>query len=235
MYRALLIDWKNGEYIKKNSVGWIWTLICVVSYIPFVILGIDELRGTVCYYTYGIPMLVGIFLTRACPNRINKTLLLCPLTFAERKHYVYTGFAIRIVISLIIFLVLNIPMYILGDLNKIYFWIESAYYLFYVIGLNVYVPPIVSARNSYEKKYNLPKYYNFWEACNHFWGIFGGAVMVDQFRLEKHELLSFGVLGICILGGIEIICVIVLVSKYFRPVMEQAMLYESCIQEEGKA
>ena len=234
MYRVLLNDWKNGEYIKKNRVGWIWMMICIVSYIPYVILDINDVMGSVSYFTYGISMLVGLFLTRACPNRISKTLLLCPLTIAERKYYVYIGIISRMVISLMIFFVLNIPIYIYLDMNKVYLWIEIVYYLFYIIGLNVYVPPIVSARNSYEKKYNLPKYFNFWEACNQFFGIFGGIFMVDQFRLEKHELLNVGVWGIGILGFIEIICVIVLVSKYFRPVMEQAIQCEIYMQEEGK-
>lgn len=234
MYRTLLNDWKCGEYFKKNIMGWIWLMIWSASYIPYVFLEIRDVRGSACYFALAISMSVGVFLTRACPNRIGKTLLLCPMRLVEKKQHIYKGFGIRILFSLASFLVLNIPIYIFADMNKMNLLIEFVYYLIYIIGLNVYVPPVVSSRSTYEKKYNLPRYYNFWESFHQVVGIFGVVVMVDIFRLKKHELLDSEVIMVGIFLMIEILCVVILLVKYFKPVMEQAMQCESYMQEEKK-
>ena len=234
MYRSLLIDWKRGESFRKNCVGWIWMAIYVVTYIPYVFLEIRDLRGTACYFSYGIALLFGIFLTRACPNRISKTLVLCPLTQAEKKQYVHIGFVMRVLLSLAIFLVLNIPTYVFADMNMVNLLFEFVYYLIYIIGLNVYVPPMVSSRSTYERKYNLPSYYNFWENFHQIIGMLGMVVMVDEFRLNRKGLFDMGGLWVSIFGMLEMLCVVILIVKYFKPVMEQAIQHESYMQEEKK-
>lgn len=235
MYRALVNDLKSGEYWKKMISVWINLIVYMGGFIPFILLEIDNLSEIFGYYTYTISMLVVLFFARACPNRISKTLLLCPLTLAERKRYVYIGYGIRILLSLTFFLVLNIPVYIFFDMNMQYFGIETMYFLLYIIGINVYVPPVVPSRNSYERKYNLPKYYNFWEITNQIVGFFGMVIMVDLFRLEKQELLRMDFVFASIFWMLEIICVVILLVRYLKPVMNQAMQGESYLQEDKKA
>ena len=242
MYKMFIKDaWSQAPAEMKhlNSAGWIWQLIYFGAMMPIQFFIGDTYTLSMnlfdYYYSFLVPMLGSLFFVRVCPNRISKTLLLCPMSDLERKKYVYAGFEIRIIFSIVFFLVCNLPVYLVEKWKLWHLGIEFLFFLLYVITINVYVPPINPSRNSYERKYNLPGYYNIWDVLAQINGMLGMMFLVDQFRMEGKVQDFWGNLWIGIFMALQFILMLVMLLVYFKPVVEQAMQCENEWKEKKKS
>lgn len=238
MYKMFLKDaWSQTPSKIKylNYSGWIWQLCYFGVILPAIIISSWRVNQLAYYYCFLVPMLGSLFLVRVWPNGISKTLLLCPLSATERKKYVYVGFQIRIFFSIVFFFLWNVPLYLLEKWKLWHFVIEFLFYLLYVITINIYVPPIKPSKNSYERKYNLPGYYNLWEQLAQINGMIGMVYFTDKFRMVS-EIQNFGDrVGLGIFMSVELIIMIVMLVVYFKPVMEQAMQCDNRWREEKRS
>lgn len=233
MFKMVLKDFLGhipSEMKNMNRSGWLWQFIYFGCLVPIIFFqGMNRKRG-LFYYSFELSMLAGLFLIRVCPNRMNKTLLLCPLSLRERKSYVYIGFAIRIVLSVLIYGLCNVPLYFFWKLPFPHLGIEFLFFLMYIVSIHIYVPPVVPSESAFERKYNLPGCYAFWDMLAQVNGLLGMVFMVAAFRINSDSTGNWKYIpvGICML--LECIVMLVMLFRYFPPVMQQAMQCENTLE-----
>lgn len=234
MFKFVLSDYRRQAWsaLKSAFVFENWYFFFYMSIIPPIMFSLNWYQAYIYYSIFG-PMLFGILLARMYPNRISKTLLLCPMTLADRKNYLIIGFKIRIVSSLLLFLICNIPLFCMGKVMILHFSVTFVFLLLVLVSVNIYCNPIVNAQSAFAKEYDLPGYYPIWEVAVKLVGIFGMLALanIQMKRLDYFEdevvlvlaaLLFLTELGLCIK----------MIKTYYKPVMEQAMYYTSGYRRE---
>lgn len=238
MFRMVLDDYRSQakQAFKDTWKTGNWVIYMYMMVYPplFIHFNIDEYF---VYYAMILPMILGVLLSRMYPNKLGKTLFLCPMTEKEKREYLETGFWIRVFLPSILYVVAGILLTIKGILKPFYFVAYAIAIFCFLVSVNIYRQPKgLKETNlmSEVKVYDLPGHFGFWSVaaqvagmCGVFWVT---AIIVDSdATLDNIELVGV----ILIFAAIIFICIKMVVS-YYKPVMEGAIYYEGLPRKDGK-
>ncbi|MBO6015170.1 MAG: hypothetical protein J6P60_01115, partial [Lachnospiraceae bacterium] len=175
---------------------------------------------------------IGLFLSRLYPNRMSKTLLLCPMSMQQKKQYIRTGFVIRVVFPYGLFLLLEGATMLvmlnhrLVHASEIVLWAAKAWILLLsLISVNIYCQPIDPIPYVMGRKYRLPGNYEIWNILVQLLAIFGGMILGSAITDQKSETVFDIVVDLILVAIITALCIKIIVT-YAGPVMEQAVSCE---------
>lgn len=236
MFKFVVGDYKRQAWSGLKQIFHLgnWSIYVYMCIIPPIMFSLNDYQAYVYYSAFG-PTLIGLLLSRMYPNRISKTLLLCPMTLEERKSYLVTGLKLKIAIPLLIFGVCNVPLIIMKKLMFVYFAAMFVFLILFTVSVNIYCDPAVNAQGAFDREYDLPGYYPVWEVAVQLVGIYGVAILTniqmtqkdffeDKLALVTAILLFSAELGLCIK----------MIRTYYKPIMEQAVCYDTSYGKEKK-
>lgn len=231
MFKSVLEDYKNQAWSSLKST---WNTGKWGPYVNmFLMAGIlGEQPITLAFYSYMLPLCVGLMLSRMYPNRISKTMLLCPITYEERKKYLLTGYLIRCSIPILLFVMLNMIMVLAMNISVMGMMMPGISLVLFVISVNIYCMPVVDAQGALERVYDLPGYYPIWDVLVQVMGIMGMMLFVLFREYEGGTEELWAVIMIILILVIQIALCIKMFHTYFKPIMEQAVYYDTSYGKE---
>ncbi len=90
------LKWGNIRKVYSNIGTW-WIYLYMLTIFPL-LTDIDESSGLVAYYILIIPLLYAIMTLSVVPMKLPKQMFLCPMEEWERRKYIHTLFAVRLLI-----------------------------------------------------------------------------------------------------------------------------------------
>lgn len=184
-----------------------------------------------------LPMLFGLLLSRMFPNQLNKLLFLCPMDEKDRKKYLITAYFVRVGISVSLFLILSVPLLIIGYLPLSEFLSVSVLTVSFILGANIHhhFLSLSIIRETWDKVFWLTFAYGFlslisqmnvWVAMIFFSTMGNHGLHPDT---DQKILISF----VCI----EVLINTVICGSCFKPVIRHGICYESdviCRERDAK-
>lgn len=168
-------------------------------------------------------MLLGFLISRMYPGKLEKTLLLCPLTQEEKRRYIETGYWLRIALPMFFYLLAGLFWQIFGTVSLFSTVVIGVWMFFYLGCTNIYCLP-EQGKNPYDRTYPVK-------------GLEIFLSLVQILALGEIAGISFftplaGGLEIKsgIYGGtvtfLQILLYIVMRKKFYPTIMERALCYE---------
>lgn len=223
-YRALFHD-----SLKSMDISAFVIYLWLLAYPPVLHM---SYAGYLCHFVYFIMLGMGIFLSRLYPNRMSKTLLLCPLSKDQRRRYIRTGYLLRVIGCVFLFLLLLLTAVISihvhdGALpDDGWLWPGLIWqYALSMAGCHIYTAPVNPSSYPAKRTYRLPGNYEVWNFIQQLAAIFGGMILVSALTDEKPESVPEIVIESVVLLLQTAICIKV-IRTYAKPVMQQAVDYE---------
>lgn len=173
-----------------------------------------------------LPMLFGLLLSRMFPNQLNKLLFLCPMDEKDRKKYLITTYFVRVGVSTALFLMLSIPLLMMGYLSLTEFLAVSILTVSFILGANMYhhFLSLFVVRETWDKVFwltfaygvlNLLSQINVWVAMI-FFSTMGKHMLHPD--TDQKILTCF----VCI----EVLINAVICGSCFKPVIKHGICYE---------
>lgn len=224
-YRALFRNSLREVDMSAFVVYW-WLLVY-----PPIFLHMSY-AGYWCHYVYFIMLQLGLLLSRLYPNRMSKTLLLCPLSQEQKEKYIKTGYLLRVLASVCLFLFLMLCAVMAiwfhdGTLPKEgWLWFGLIWqYVLAMAGYHIYSAPVANSAYPTQREYKLPGNYEVWNILQQLSAVFGGMLLVSALTDQKPESTPELVIESLVLMVQTAVCIKVVIT-YGRPVIEQAVHYE---------
>lgn len=229
MLRMVIDDYRSQAKQALKEVcgsGTLLAFLFMMIYPPYV--SDYQVDGWLLYFDTFVPMFFGMLLSRMYPNRLSKTLLLCPMTEDEKQVYLVTGFRLRVLLPFLMYLMCSGIFGLMGKLKLLHFGYFAVYLFMFLISVNIYSQPRTKSENLSVKFFDLPGNYNLWEMVDLLGGFLLCYVVVANF-VEKHY--SNGWIIVVVLGLVaEFLIAFNMVKNYYKPVMENGRYYESILQ-----
>ncbi|MCI8876715.1 MAG: hypothetical protein HFI77_11990 [Lachnospiraceae bacterium] len=135
--------WKRVK--GADIVLWFWDFLFIgIMWAPWFMDFAWEyfLQAELFVYGYTIGVLsLGFFISRMYPEKLEKTLLLCPLTQAEKIQYVKTGYRLKVGVPML-FYVLAGTVWLFLQVISPFFIIEIGLWMFFYFRcINIYCMP----------------------------------------------------------------------------------------------
>ena len=220
MYSLILKDYRSH---LRSSLRWLFDNDFSTVIIMFFVLGSDHKRPDAAL-AITIPYILCMALSRMYGGCMSKTLFLCPLDEQGRMEYMKKSIRLRIIISLLIYFVLNLIVIAFGGFSIKRFLLWLYFMICVSFSFNTYTrPKKVETRYATDKVYPVKGNYELWN----FWTQFTATISIIAFAGYKGgELYAFEIVIGCILFVFQGICAIVMVKKFYKQVIEQAAFYE---------
>lgn len=162
-------------------------------------------------------MLFGFLISRMYPGKLEKALLLCPLTEGEKRQYVKMGYGLKIAFPMLLYVLAGVFWQIFGTVSLFSTVVIGIWVLFYLGCVNMYCPPE-------QRKYPVKGLALFLCAAQILaLGEIAGAsyfVLGDSWKIKN---MIYG--GIITL--LQIILYIIMRKKIYPIVMGRALCYEN--------
>lgn len=174
-------------------------------------------------YIAGIlPMLLSLLLSRMYGGQMSKTFFLCPLSKEQRTQYVREGIFLRIGLSVMVFLVLNLILLSLEQLSWFMFLAELYIMLLYAISVNIYCQPAAINKRTNQKYYPLLGNYELWNIFAQISGI------INLLLLSTYEgtEVAWEYILATLLFLLQLVFTIVIIKKFYRQIIRQVTYYE---------
>ena len=244
MFRLVLKDYKQQyrESVKRMNAAGYYIYFYFLIYVPIYSHMTDGIWKGLCFYAFFLPFCFGIFLSRLYPNRMSRTLLLCPLSRQQKEQYIRCGFVIRVFVPFFLYLIFEggVMLVMLWKkefvMSQLWEWTGITWFLFVnLVSLNIYCLPIDSSPKAYSGKYRLPGNYEIWNILVQLAAFFGGVIMLSALTSQEAEPVFDIIVEILFLVIATALCIKMIVT-YMKPIMEQAISYEYCppVQKERK-
>lgn len=211
-------SWK-GAWKNLAKEGWFGYLY----FIAFPLVTDMKARQSMVYLCAVIPMVLGILLSRLYPNRIHKTLFLCPMSKEDRITYFKTAFRLRVSLPLILFLIVNSVLFIKDYISPLYLIIEFIILFLYVVSVNIYwcYWSTDGKRNIYSEKNHLSGTFFIWDLFSQI-GVFNMLIITSMSVSSRFDYI---IVGICL--GLQFFVFFKLVTRYYKKVMDLSVNYEA--------
>ncbi|MFA9464492.1 MAG: hypothetical protein ACERKN_09405 [Velocimicrobium sp.] len=210
--RDYRMNWKEGlSNVSKNGSWFVYLYLLIV---PANLFGfMDKPSHVAVYYGILFPLMLGLLLSRMYPNRLSKTMFLCPMKKEERKRYIVSAYWIRVLIPIALFALIGLILVGVYQISvESYVFLLASEALF-IIGTNLYIEAKISG-------------YTFWQMMVQLYGLIFIVSCIGYTSdlgtpLKTWEFLIFFVL--LLLQGAA---TTKLVVSYWRTVLEVALDYE---------
>lgn len=227
MLRIVLDDYRyNFKSVLKELKyeGWFGYLYLLI----FPLLSNDIIMDkAVIYYGTVISMLLGLFIAKLYPNRMSKTLFLCPMSKEARIQYFKTAFCFRISVPILVFLAVCGVLLFCEILPGLLFLTMLAVVIMFVISVNIYMVPEDDNVEVLSRHYSLPGYFPMWHVLAQISGMINAAIIGE---FSEYDGMSYSIWDTVMTGILLLIQLLVLlkiVCTYLKPVMEQSVNYET--------
>lgn len=118
MLRMILDDYrKNWKPAWKRLGQTRFLYFYVAAFGPNFYLWEERVSKYILYYGIMIPIMLGLLFNDLYPNKMNKTLLLCPLTIKEREKYFKMAMALKVGVSMTFVFIGNMILLIFHKLS----------------------------------------------------------------------------------------------------------------------
>lgn len=234
MLKLVWCDYKGQAWsaLKNvyNSGGWFFYIYMGII-LPLIYS--DSTYEVEVYYSALGPMSFGMLLSRMYPNRINKTLMLCPMSVEDRKKYLVTGYTLRITIVLSFFLLCNIPLLITQKIMFSYFVVMFIFQILFVVSINVYSGSAPDVQGAFVRENERGGNFTAWDVAIVLCGILG-ILVLSSIQMSQKDFMeeTLALVIVVILVLLELGICIKMLYIYYRPVMEQAIYYDTSYGKE---
>ncbi|MDO5293131.1 MAG: hypothetical protein Q4F05_10310 [bacterium] len=201
--------------------------VFVIIYILVMIVPVYEpgLEKLMLYYCDIIPLALAVMFTGMYPNRLSKTLFLCPMSKEQRMNYLKTGFWLRAAVPIVVYFILNTIALLAGKSS-----------LIGTIGMLLPLTSAILAQNLWiQTKGEDPKRgqklafsYKRYQSCYLFVTILGilSAVLFSILRANIDHANRNELIYIISLVLIQILLMLYEMKTYYRKVMSIMSDYE---------
>lgn len=232
MFRIVWDDYRHNfrSALKGlRGVGNWWFNYVYWSIIPL-ILPSTTLKEAIVYYCTMLPLLGGMFLARLYPNRMSKTLFLCPMSRKMRIRYFKTAFLLRIAIPTFVSLLTVGMLFLCKIMQEPECFLSLLVLIMCLVSVNVCTNSWAGKPETEQQGHSLPGYFPMWNVLGQISGILNtvivNMVIVPEFGENNGEsCLPWVVAGVLMV--IQALILMKIVSTYFRPIMEQSVSYET--------
>lgn len=232
MLQIVLDDYRHNflsalkEFGKVENGWWAYAYLLIMPFISIMSHSFTP-KEVVVYYSTMLPLLGGTFLARLYPNRMSKTLFLCPMSEKMRIEYFKTAFLLRIAVPVLAFLLLDGIILLLKIIQGLEFFFSLAVLVMYLICVNVCTNSWNGKPEMAGKRYVLSVYFPMWNVLGQISGLINMLIMA-ALRGNNGEPYSLGELILVgILLTIQALILIKIVLSYLGPVMERSVSYEA--------
>lgn len=229
MLQIVWDDYRHNFLSALKGLGggenWWWGYVYLLM--PPVIMGHIVLKEVIVYYCMMLPLLGGTFLARLYPNRMSKTLFLCPMSREMRIRYFKTAFLLRIAIPILVFLLPMSMLFLCKIVQGVECFLSLLAFIMYLVSVNICTNSRVGKPETERQGYSLPGYFPMWNVLGHISGI-ANMVIVSGIRensgkpYQPWELIMDSVLLV-----IQALILMKIIFTYFKPIMEQSISYEN--------
>jgi len=196
--------------------GWMIIFACTGEKLEF---GLND--GV--YITVIILMFFGALISRMYPCRLEKTLLLCPLTREEKMQYVKTGYLLKVFLPLLIYILAGIAWMILKAASPFYLLIVGIWMFFFLSCANIYSAPEPGGAFFHEKSGAFE--YEAWHVAN---ALLGVAEMFGVFYLPEAAYMDVSDYCFVILvTALHGLLAFGMRKRFYLRLMEGAVQYEN--------
>lgn len=174
------------------------------------------------HVTSMLPLLFSVLISRMYGGKLSKTLYLCPLSKEQVREYMKKGMILRIVISVVIFLLFNMASLILGYMPLWIFLTKLFLMTCSAICFNIYCQPDNKTSSAMERTYPLIGNY---EVRNVFAQVFAAIGMLILSLVEGNEQTWEYVL-IAIIPILQLFLCINVYKRFYHQIINLAEFYE---------
>lgn len=223
----LCYEFKPGlKKAFKKFINW-YSYLYLLGMAP-ILLHISSDR-LLCYYFAIVPMILAAISFTIYSGRPSKAFYLCPLSTAQREQYFLISWGIRAGVPSLLSLLLESALFLVGKLSLITALV--------MIASNIFLSMMVNLRGNTKDLGGEDKrfaYYDLWNALalglGMFVIIFLSAIIDD---IETPRFTDVGGGLILVLFFFDVLATLVIIVKYFHPVMEKMIEYEEEIKGGG--
>lgn len=153
--------WRQDKQNQKNGMMIYW-IVYLLIFIPGNMshwsVNSEVWSVNYLYFLQFVPIIVGFFMGGIYPNRLGKSMFLCPMTEKERKTYLYTSYAFRVILYTVPYLLLEAVCAYFCQFSVVCSVIRIASYvlLMLVIQLTLDKETVAS-----EKKSKIPRLFGY--------------------------------------------------------------------------
>lgn len=169
-----------------------------------------------------IPLTLSIIISRMYGGKFSKTLYLCPLSKGQVKDYMRKGITLRIIISIAIFILFNIPSVILGYMPLWIFVCKLTLMIFSSICFNIYCQPNFNTSSALERTYPLKGNYETRNIIAQIIALFG---MFFLTCCESNESV-FVYTIISIILFLQLLVAINIYKNFYHQIINKSVFYE---------
>ena len=231
MIKMVLRDYREGfrwsRLQKTYQFNMIWLYVYFLTIFP-ILMRLNEKSGRmVRYYTFAMPLLFGLYTMSAIPIRLPKQMFLCPLSEGERESYVKTLFMVRLIIPIVLGVTVYGLAVIFGAAEPALLWVQFFGMASVMLNSSITNWPGSTWERDEKKKSRLknPKLKGLYGIS--LTGLLAAMffAMIPMIGWDGEIDLFFGI--IMILLGITAIICDALVLRYFKPMIEMTIDYET--------
>lgn len=209
---------------KRQNHNWFTAVYPFLYMFWFCFLNLDESKNIVIAPMNIIQIafiIFGAWLAELYPNRLEKSMFLCPMTQKDRKEYLVTAYGLRVVLFWVPYILAEVVNICVYRQKLIYGIIKIASYVFLMASINLFLE-VDTAK--LEKKSSNSRLFGY-EFVRTISVIVGIIVLIcfhfAIFETEKGEML-FYLIGFAIQAVVSFVYLV----KYFDRVMQVAQDYE---------
>lgn len=231
MIKMVLKDYREGfrwsRLQKTYQFNMIWTYVYFLTIFP-ILMRLNEKSGRIVrYYAFAFPLLFGLYTLSAIPIRLPKQMFLCPLSGGERISYVKTLFMVRLIIPVVLGMMVYGLAVALGAAEPVLLWVQFFGMASVMLNGSITNWPGSTWERDEKKKSRLknPKLKGLYgiSLTGMITAMFFAMIPMIGWDGETDLLYE---ISMVLFGMLAIICD-VLVLRYFRPMIEMAIDYET--------
>lgn len=230
----LQIVWKDYRYNfrsafkeLKKAENWWWSYVYVLVFPMLFILDHNtSIKAVIAYYCAMVPLVAGTFLARLYPNRMSKTLFLCPMSKEVRIRYFKTAFFLRISIPVLAFAVLAGILFLCKIVQGLEYFLSLLVLIMYLLSVNICTNFWNGKPEKLQKGHLASEYFPLWNVFEQVIGLIN-MVIVSGAMDEGEPWQPWEMILVGILVGLQALVLVKIAFTYFKPVMEQSVTYEN--------
>ena len=228
MYRLILQDyrshWRSSlKRLYDNGSFSVWLL----GYFVFsnITAPNEELVEELQFLCLALPCYIAFLLARMYGGYFNKTFFLCPLDSNGRQEYLKQSLRLRIIISTVIFIIMNTILLIANRISFIMFLLSFFVFMCTAISTNIYCQPMAQEAGVTTTRYPLIGDYETINIYSHVFNILN-IIILSSFEDTVNitlEIWEMAVIGFLFVAQL-LICYIK-VKRYYWQIIIHGELY----------
>lgn len=222
MYSLILHDYiEHFKESFKNMKDSGFFIYIYASFIPL----ISERSFSMEIFLHFIsilPLAFSLLISRMYGGKLSKTLYLCPLSKEQIKDYIKKGIILRIIISITVFLLLNILTVILGYMPIWIFICKLVLMILSSICFNIYCQPNFKTSSALERTYPLKGNYETRNIFSQFSSVFG--MFILSACESRESTFVYIMLGIILFS--QLLLAINIYKNFYHQIINKTVFYE---------